>query len=170
MNNTETTLVDFLRPSLYLFDELHPLYVKVANEEKKVYYSLLGKKKKATAVKLAFERTLGLATKPMSEIYSKLTFATKDAPKNYGNGMLKLYQLYVDMIESRISILTMFINEGLTDEVKATNQRELEKCSKYDAQYSIMFDLTQNNCKMMVMMSPYDNIYEFLNDLERLKS
>ena len=35
MSDKETDLIDFLRPSLYLFEELHPLYVKIANEEKR---------------------------------------------------------------------------------------------------------------------------------------
>ena len=124
---------------------------------------MLGRKKKATAVKVAFERTLGLASAPMADICSKLVYASDYIPKDYGTEMLKLYQLYIDIVESRISILSRFIREGLTDEVKAFNQRELEKCTKYDTHYKKMYDVTQDECQLVVMMSPYDNIYELLN-------
>ena len=144
---------DFLVHSRYLFQKLHPLYISIAEEEKKVYFSLFGKKRKANAVKVAFERALGLAAQPTAEIARGMSDVVDIlADKQFVSGLLKLYHLYVEMIESRITVINMFLKDGLTDEVKATNQRLLEKCTEYDNQYNMMLEQTNFYINMSQIM------------------
>lgn len=103
----------------------------------------------------------------MAELSEKSAHAIKETPKYYAEGMLKLYHLYIDMVESRIIILKKFIADGLTEEVKGLNQKMREKCSLYDNQYRIMDDQTRRECQMFLMFSPTENIYEFLDDFDR---
>lgn len=166
-NIKEVGVIDILPTALYFFEKVHPLYIQLAEDEKKVYSSLLGKKKKAEAAKNGYERAIKLSIQAASKILDIRPYAVK-AAKDYANSILNLYNLHDQMVVSRINVLKMFISEGLTDRVKDYNQNvSLKICSNYDTHYAIMNQQTLNYCQMFTMMGPFKDIHEVLDTLNK---
>lgn len=135
--------IDFIKPAMYLINKLHPLYINLAQSEKVVYKSIIGKKSMAKKTIGLYDKILGHTAEPLSEVSNMVNY-TVNQGRDYAESVVTLYRLFVALNESRIAVLNEFINHGMSEQIYSLNKDSLSVASDYDKLFLLVREQTES--------------------------
>ena len=142
MSTGDKGAIECVKPALYLTDELHRLYIQVAQTEHQVYKGFRKKKKAQKAID-AFDKVLSRTLDPYCQIIQSVA-CTKAQGKVFAESVVRLYELFVSLNESRIDVLREFKQNGMSPKVYALNEKSLAICGDYDKLFPVVKQQAEN--------------------------
>ncbi len=156
--NEQVGTFEFLKAASYLINELHPLYINIAQGEIVAYRARLFKQKKINLTIQMYEKVLSRTVDPLSSIATEVNNSLNQG-KEYAEMVVELYRLFIALNESRVSILKEYQKNGMSDLFYSMNDKSQSYCKAYDVQFLKTREATNRLEKVFDMLG----ISEFMN-------